>query len=664
MAQTHSIDLESGSSQYAYTDSDSIAQSGSFTIMMWVKHESVSQVFYSHRRSTAGTGNENWYFLLNNGNQLYFGGTNIGGDATFSWVPKVGVWYHICAVFDDTGNETRLYINGQLVDTTAATGTPTASTSVRTTIGANSSGTSNFDGRIKDARIFNTALTQAQIVSYAHTENAPTTNLVAEWNFNDALTSTVNSYTLTGSGSPTFFEDIPWTAPTDVSTSELGRAVISDDFNRSDSTTVGGGWSEGSAGSGSNAEIASNKLKISGTNSGESVVYQAQKLTRGFTASCEFTPQEFTTAGAYAYFKLFNDGTRRAGYGLRMFPGGSIEITDANGTSETVKATGSTTLTSGGSVTYRIDLEVTKEGWMHVYIWDKSGSRPSSPTLSWTNSGSAYTPASTGTNVAFGWVPNEGTTKYVLYDNFSIRASLLSNLVAYWNLDEASGTREDSHGSNDLTDNNTVGSATGKKSNGADFESANSERLSISNANQSGLYQTGDQSIAFWYKPESFAANHGFFTTSYGNGGANTEGVRFLRETSNGMWMQITNGGTDNNYNSWTDPTFSNGTWYHVVFVFRDDKTCELFVDAISYGVISGSGSLAPGTPNQGAALGAAAPDGQGWYLDAVMDECSFYSRALDYGEILDLYNAGNAITYVEPEAAATDNAFFMGANF
>jgi len=35
-------------------------------------------------------------------------------------------------------------------------------------------------------------------------------------------------------------------------------------------------------------------------------------------------------------------------------------------------------------------------------------------------------------------------------------SSLATNLVSYWELEEASGTRVDSHGSNDLTDNNTV----------------------------------------------------------------------------------------------------------------------------------------------------------------------------------------------------------------
>src|SRR6056300_304684 len=50
-----------------------------------------------------------------------------------------------------------------------------------------------------------------------------------------------------------------------------------------------------------------------------------------------------------------------------------------------------------------------------------------------------------------------------------------TDLVSFWKLDEASGTRVDAFGSNDLTDNNTVGQGTGTVyANAADFERSNS----------------------------------------------------------------------------------------------------------------------------------------------------------------------------------------------
>jgi len=58
--------------------------------------------------------------------------------------------------------------------------------------------------------------------------------------------------------------------------------------------------------------------------------------------------------------------------------------------------------------------------------------------------------------------------------------SLLTDLVAWWSLDEASGTRVNAHnpGTHDLTDNNTVGQTTGVVGNAAAFVVANDESLS------------------------------------------------------------------------------------------------------------------------------------------------------------------------------------------
>ncbi len=62
----------------------------------------------------------------------------------------------------------------------------------------------------------------------------------------------------------------------------------------------------------------------------------------------------------------------------------------------------------------------------------------------------------------------------------SAQAVLLTDdLISYWTMDEASGTRADSIGSNNLTDHNTVTSAPGKVNGAAQFTHANSAYLSI-----------------------------------------------------------------------------------------------------------------------------------------------------------------------------------------
>ena len=77
-------------------------------------------------------------------------------------------------------------------------------------------------------------------------------------------------------------------------------------------------------------------------------------------------------------------------------------------------------------------------------------------------------------------------------------ASTLNNgLVAFWKLDEASGTRYDAVGSNHLTDVNTVGQADGKIGKAALFVAANDEYLSIADNADLSMGDI-DFTVALW----------------------------------------------------------------------------------------------------------------------------------------------------------------------
>jgi hypothetical protein len=81
--------------------------------------------------------------------------------------------------------------------------------------------------------------------------------------------------------------------------------------------------------------------------------------------------------------------------------------------------------------------------------------------------------------------------------------NLDDGLIACWPLDEESETRYDVIGNYDLSDNNTVGSVAGVKSNAAYLQSANSERLSGSSTIFSTVY-----SISGWFYVSSYATNN------------------------------------------------------------------------------------------------------------------------------------------------------------
>lgn len=82
------------------------------------------------------------------------------------------------------------------------------------------------------------------------------------------------------------------------------------------------------------------------------------------------------------------------------------------------------------------------------------------------------------------------------------------NYVAVWHMQEASGNITSSTGNNTATDNNTVGSATGKLGKGRDFVRASSEWFDIASGSQTGLGITGNSiTMSAWIKGDASLNN-------------------------------------------------------------------------------------------------------------------------------------------------------------
>ena len=91
--------------------------------------------------------------------------------------------------------------------------------------------------------------------------------------------------------------------------------------------------------------------------------------------------------------------------------------------------------------------------------------------------------------------------------------ALIDTLVSLWRLEEASGSRDDTWGSNNLTDNNTVGQAAGKLGDAADFNDAADEYLSL--ADNVSLDHTSGLTVTGWVWFDSFV-NGGQILGKYG----------------------------------------------------------------------------------------------------------------------------------------------------
>lgn len=216
--------------------------------------------------------------------------------------------------------------------------------------------------------------------------------------------------------------------------------------------------------------------------------------------------------------------------------------------------------------------------------------------------------------------------------------ALIDDLIAYWKLDEASGSRADSHGSYTLTDNNTVASATGKINDGADLESGNSEYLS-----NSSMPIHAATSVSFWYKAESDTGN---IQVPYAHDGrmGGTESVYFNFHVNSGLSLAFYMSGSGGNIGADPIPssTISTGTWYHFVITYDSTNGLVIYRDGSSL-YTTGSVGTRAGSTAQPFRIGV---DGFGRYTDGIVDEVGYWSRELTSAEVTSLYNSGNGFAY------------------
>jgi hypothetical protein len=224
--------------------------------------------------------------------------------------------------------------------------------------------------------------------------------------------------------------------------------------------------------------------------------------------------------------------------------------------------------------------------------------------------------------------------------------SLLTDLVAYWKLEEASGTRVDSHSTYDLTnDHNTVAQGTGILGNCADFEATNSEGLNTG-SDFTVLGGGSALSMSLWIKPESDQT--GFRLVA----GVNDAGIETFQFWKNGTGNQYgfrLAGTTQGNINI-AESVIGTGSWKHVVCTWGSN-TMTLYVNNSSQGTASTTGTLRSTNPAP-FALGWR-PDNNDGFFDGLIDEVGIWSRVLTSDEVSELYNAGAGLSYDDFGGAA-----------
>lgn len=246
-------------------------------------------------------------------------------------------------------------------------------------------------------------------------------------------------------------------------------------------------------------------------------------------------------------------------------------------------------------------------------------------------------------------------------------ATLPTGLVSYWNLDEASGVRHDSHGSNNLTDHNTVGSVVGLGGYlAANFNAANEEYLSQSVAsidNYDLFVNDTDVSVGGWFNLSQISTDeHETLFESRRNGGSGSRKNLFEIEYRTDNKFEVTyaiSANTAGNRRSSTLRLAVN-TWYFLAVTldkstgdmrFNVKSTTQELLDE----VITGTAGFWVGGSDFKTSLFSdiSRNNNQDYWSSGQMQSVGVWkSKVLSNDEIDDLHNNGVPLLYEAPEVA------------
>lgn len=222
--------------------------------------------------------------------------------------------------------------------------------------------------------------------------------------------------------------------------------------------------------------------------------------------------------------------------------------------------------------------------------------------------------------------------------NTASATSLTESLVAYWKLEEASGTRNDAVGTNHLTDNNTVTQATGKVGNAAKFTVANSEFLSIAD---NTVVSTGDIdfTIAGWFYLDSKTDYRGLLGKD--NGVQQDYGIYYDLAFDRLIFYVFDNASNYAEVRASALGSPATGTWYFIV-AWHDSVANTINIQ-INNGTVN-STSHSAGVKDSTAPFWIGR-DGA-TYMDGRIDAVGFWKRILTTAEKTILYNQGDGLAH------------------
>lgn len=219
---------------------------------------------------------------------------------------------------------------------------------------------------------------------------------------------------------------------------------------------------------------------------------------------------------------------------------------------------------------------------------------------------------------------------------------LSRGLLAYYRFEETSGVRYNRGtvgGGLNLTDNNTVGSATGavaiqgNPAVGASFARSNSEYLSLSNPAELNV-GGADFSISVWFKTSSAGSSQNILGMWEAN---KLSYLLFYNGVNQKIhWYTSANGTSSTSIAS---STVSVDTFYNIVLVHDNSSGSEVYLNNSSIGT---AGSVVKSQPSVAFVVSGIPTSLTPNYFNGVLDDLAIWNRQINSDEISQVYNSGS----------------------
>jgi hypothetical protein len=618
-----------GGDYIVVTDDPSLRpENGSWSISTWAKPDDANQLGTIVSKRITGDPYEQWALHICGNSGCAASGQRLHGlfmednDAidrrALSDIDVAdGNWHHYAMVADKVANEIFLYMDGKKLETsTYSAGVwPTVNNPQNLQIGNNGT-TAYFNGAIDETKVYNFALTAAQVSA----------------EYNQGKATVFGAGTTAGGSAPSFSAERNYCPPGD-STSVCAAPVAE--------------WLLNEKTGASAYDTSDNNYTGTVTNA----IWQ-------HSGNCKVGPCLWFD-GAGDYVDIGSGPTNVNSIEMWVYPETTTEyLLNLTSTTDYLWINGSTvTATNFTSPTIYVDgvetTYITADEWHHVAV-----------TTGTTESASNFDIGRTAdTNYIEGWIDN-----VVLYDYIRTPAQIAWSYnkggpIAWWKFDECQGTTAydssgkgnsgtivsgtgpnssvgtcDSGAGDEMWDNGT----TGKFGASLDFDGSD-DHVEIPEISEYDI--TGGITLSAWVNPATFPSTvDAVIVGKYNADLFNKAAYNFNLDKDVNEQIAFGFHSLAGGWNSWyVNDAVPQSVWTHVMVTYDEANAPIFYVNGSPITGIVGTGSGTPALPTNAAdiTIGSDDSDVRTRYLDGQIDDVKIFNYVLTSEQAREIYNTG-----------------------